>query len=236
MKQTLADTAYKKLLDMIYSLKYQSGDRLVEQQLINELEISRTPVREAIRRLAGDGLVDLSTGTFARIHTFTAKEKQDIGLVRLAIDTTVAPLIVLNASNKDLQDLMSIAADCQRASDQHNIMERIRLDFKFHQVLVALSGNQVFTSGIKRPQYVCLHQSHAGSSAPVLCLSRRRSKDMGSRRDSTAYYRCHSVYSTTLIYYFYIQYFFLKTKRNPQLVLLQAVGFSLYSFSSLSAY
>ena len=55
MKQTLADTAYEKLLDMIYSLKYQSGDRLVEQQLINELEISRTPVREAIRRLAGDG-------------------------------------------------------------------------------------------------------------------------------------------------------------------------------------
>lgn len=47
MKQTLADTAYEKLLDMIYSLKYQSGDRLVEQQLINELEISRTPVRES---------------------------------------------------------------------------------------------------------------------------------------------------------------------------------------------
>lgn len=144
MKQTLADTAYEKLLDMIYSLKYQSGDRLVEQQLINELEISRTPVREAIRRLASDGLVDLSTGTFARIHTFTAKEKQDIGLVRLAIDTTVAPLIVLNASNRDLQDLMSVAADCQRASDRNDIMERIRLDFEFHQVLVNLSGNQVF--------------------------------------------------------------------------------------------
>ena len=66
-------------------------------------------------------------------------------MVRLAIDTTVAPLIVLNASNKDLQDLMSIAADCQRASDRNDIMERIRLDFKFHQVLVELSGNQVFT-------------------------------------------------------------------------------------------
>lgn len=146
MKQTLADTAYEKLLDMIYSQKYRSGDRLVEQQLINELEISRTPVREAIRRLAGDGLVDLSTGTFARIHTFTAKEKQDIGLVRLAIDTVAAPLIVLNASNKDLQDLMTIAADCQRASDRNDIMERIRLDFDFHLTLVSLSGNQVFTN------------------------------------------------------------------------------------------
>lgn len=145
MKQTLASTAYEKLLDMIYSLKYKSGDRLVEQQLINELEISRTPVREAIRRLANDGLVDLSTGTFARVHTFNAKEKQDIGLVRLAIDTVAAPLIVLNASNKDLQDLMTIAADCQRASDQNNIMERIRLDFHFHMTLISLSGNQVFT-------------------------------------------------------------------------------------------
>ena len=47
MKQTLADTAYEKLLDMIYSLKYQSGDRLVEQQLINELEISRTQKRSS---------------------------------------------------------------------------------------------------------------------------------------------------------------------------------------------
>lgn len=158
MKQTLADSAYEQLLEGIYSselrledkddktIKLEGGDKIVEQQVIDLLGISRTPVREAIRRLASDGLVDLCPGTFARVHTFTDKEKQDFGLVRLAIDTVAAPLVVLNGSNRDFQNLMSITTECQRAFDNHDIMGRLRLDFKFHSTLISLSGNHELTN------------------------------------------------------------------------------------------
>lgn len=145
MKQTLADTAYEELLQKIFSLEFQEGEKLVEQQIIDLLGISRTPVREAIRRLAGDGLVDLTPGTFARVHTFSDKEKQDLGLVRLAIDTVAAPLVILNGSNRDFQNLISITTECQRAYDRGDIMERLKLDFKFHTTLVAISGNHELT-------------------------------------------------------------------------------------------
>lgn len=146
MKQTLADTAYEQLLQKIYASELQGGDKIVEQQVIDLLGISRTPVREAIRRLASDGLVDLCPGTFARVHTFSDKEKQDFGLIRLAIDTVAAPLVVLNGSNLDFQNLMSITTECQRAFDNNDIMGRLRLDFEFHSVLVSLSGNHELTN------------------------------------------------------------------------------------------
>ncbi len=141
MKQTLADTAYDQLLDMIYSLELKGGDRIVEQQLIDQLGIGRTPLRQAIQRLASDGLIDLNPGSFSIVHTFTEKEKQDFGLVRLAIDTVATPLVILNGSNKDFQNLMDITIACQKAFERQDIGERIRLDYSFHTQFVALSDN-----------------------------------------------------------------------------------------------
>ena len=141
MKKTLADTAYELLLEKIYNYELPDEDKIVEQQLIEMLGIGRTPVREAIRRLASDGILDLTPGTFAKVHNFTDKEKQDVGLIRLAIDTVAAPLVVLNGSNRDFQDLMAITTKCQEAYDNNDIMGRIKLDYQFHNTLVAISGN-----------------------------------------------------------------------------------------------
>ncbi len=146
MKQTLADTAYAYLLEKIYSSELKSGDKISEQTVIENLNISRTPVREAIRRMASDGLIDFYPGTFARVHTFTSKEKLDMGAVRLAIDSLAAQLAVLNGSNRDFQDLMAVAAKCQRASDEKDFMERIRLDCEFHAALSSISGNRELIS------------------------------------------------------------------------------------------
>ncbi len=142
MKQTLADTAYDQLLNKIYSLELQGGDRIVEQQLTELLGIGRTPLRQAIQRLANDGLIDLNPGTFAVIHSFTEKEKQDYGMVRLAIDTMAAPLAILNGSNRDFQGLMDITIECQKAFERDDIQDRIRLDYAFHTGFVALADNQ----------------------------------------------------------------------------------------------
>ena len=145
MKKTLAETAYEELLDKIYKYELPDPDKIVEQQIIDMLGIGRTPVREAIRRLAADGIIDLNPGTFAKVHEFSDKEKQDVGLVRLAIDTVAAPLVVLNGSNRDFQNLMAITTECQKAHDEGNIMERLRLDFHFHNTLVSIAGNDVLT-------------------------------------------------------------------------------------------
>lgn len=146
MKQTLADTAYNHLLDMIYSAQLCSGDKISEQNIIDRLHISRTPVREAIRHLASDGLIDFYPGTFSRVHTFSPKEKLDMGTVRLAVDSLAAQLSILNGSNRDFQELMALASGCQRAFDENNFLERIRLDCEFHASLSSISGNKELIS------------------------------------------------------------------------------------------
>jgi Transcriptional regulators len=56
---TSAEAVYRKLLHMIFSKQLRSGQRLPEVLLAEQLEVSRTPVREALRRLANEGLVVL---------------------------------------------------------------------------------------------------------------------------------------------------------------------------------
>ena len=146
MKQTLADTAYTYLLDMILTNQIKSGDRIPEQNIISQLNISRTPVREAIRRLVADGIVDLSPGTFALVHRFTKKEMMDMGAIRITIDSLAAQFAILNGSNHDFQNLITLAAECQRAFDNNDIIERIRLDCEFHTMLTTIGGNKELIS------------------------------------------------------------------------------------------
>ena len=111
MKQTLADTAYKKLLDMIYSLKYQSGDRLVEQQLINELEISRTPVREALIELAKTKIIDVQPQCGWRVGLIDHDLVTESRLLRMVLEKLVVERLIAgpDAENEELYPVINPA-------------------------------------------------------------------------------------------------------------------------------
>ncbi len=72
MNSSSADIAYEKMLDMISRREIKSGDKITETTIASQLGMSRTPVREAIRRLQQDGLVEVrkNQGSFLRKYTY----------------------------------------------------------------------------------------------------------------------------------------------------------------------
>jgi DNA-binding GntR family transcriptional regulator len=85
------------------------GDRLNEVEIAGELGVSRGPIREALQRLASDGLVELQAHRGAFVRRLGPEEVRDLFEVRLALETTVARLAAGRATDAQLADLDALA-------------------------------------------------------------------------------------------------------------------------------
>ena len=141
--QTSAQTAYEQILQMILTRKIRSGEKLTEERLTDLLGVSRTPVREAIRKLADAGMVVVYPNRQSEVVTLNEAAIQELGTVRMALDVLAAQLAVLNGSNADFMRLRKIADACYEAAKQGDIYERIRLDCDFHLMLTEIGRNSV---------------------------------------------------------------------------------------------
>lgn len=104
------DVAYAALRDRILSGDLPPGSRLVQHELAAALGMSLTPLREAIRRLDGEGLVDLDTHRDVRVAAMDATEARQLLEVRLWLDPAAAELAAQRRTDADLTALRAAAA------------------------------------------------------------------------------------------------------------------------------
>jgi len=142
LKTALSNVACDYILEKIFSFELVGGMKIFEQDIVDKLSISRTPVREAMRRLAVDGILDMAPNKCAIVHTFTPQECFDMGLVRMTIDSLAVQLAILKGSNLDFHKLMMLASECEKYSMAGDIKNRIKYDCDFHTALVEVGGNQ----------------------------------------------------------------------------------------------
>jgi DNA-binding GntR family transcriptional regulator len=90
----VSDHVYRMLRHAVVSGAMPPGTRIVEAALASQLEVSRTPIRDALRRLEGDGLLERSGARGLVVSTLTADDIEDIFLLRATLDRAVAKLLV----------------------------------------------------------------------------------------------------------------------------------------------
>lgn len=134
---------YNYIKEQILRHKILPGEKIPEQEIAKALGISRTPVREAIRRLAWEGLVKLDINRGANVIVLDEAMMQDLALVRIKNDELVIPLAIYNGSPRDFEQLREIAAACMEANDQGNMYQRHALDTQFHLKIVEIAKNEV---------------------------------------------------------------------------------------------
>src|SRR3546814_17456473 len=105
MPASLADQAYQGLLAAIAEGRLKPGERVRETALAEELGISRTPIREALQRLARDGLVQLDARSGARVTELSLAAIQELYDLREILEGSTARLAALGATANDLQRL-----------------------------------------------------------------------------------------------------------------------------------
>lgn len=139
--QTLNWHVYNDVIRLISSGRYPPGSRLDEQQIAQELGVSRTPLREAISKLVKVGLIEHRPyrGNFVRL--FTAKEVFDLYEVRKGLEPMAVRLAIPHLTDESVAELRRILAEIDRALNAGDIDAYGLSDQQFHGVIAELSGN-----------------------------------------------------------------------------------------------
>ena len=139
--QTLNEAVYQYILDQILSMKFKSGDKIPEAKIANDFGTSRTPIREALHRLADDGIINIYPNRTAEVAHWDDETIRQIGLMRIQLDVLAAKLAVYHGSNADFAQMFQHAELCLKAGREGNIAKRIREDCAFHCDLSRISKN-----------------------------------------------------------------------------------------------
>ena len=139
----LSEPVYEHLIEMILSLKLKPGEKVPEAKIAKQFGISRTPIREALRKLSNDGLIRIYPNRYAEVVTFDDDYVRQVGELRIAIDRIVIKLVIHYGSNADFMRLTQFADQCSKAAKEGNLTERIKADIEFHMELAQISRNQL---------------------------------------------------------------------------------------------
>ncbi len=139
---SLADQVFERLEDDILTGKYQRGATLTENHLSEDMGVSRTPIREAIRRLEQERLIEISKKGIV-ILGITNEDIRDIYEIRLRIEGLAAASAAKSKNKENLAELKE-ALDLQEYYVTKEEPDRIKhMDSRFHELLYRLSGSAV---------------------------------------------------------------------------------------------
>ena len=140
---SLADQVFDHLENDILSGKYQRGEILTETKLSTELGVSRTPIREALRRLEQEHIIEES-GKGSVVIGINEKDLEDIFMIRKSLECQVAALAAKNRTEEQLKQLRE-ALEFQEFYLNKKDPDQIKLmDSRFHETLYKLSGSTAF--------------------------------------------------------------------------------------------
>lgn len=145
----LGDAVYQVLYGSIISLDLEPGTVLSETALAKELEVSRTPIRNALLRLAGEGLLEETNGQPFTVAGFKQVECQQLMEARIAIEAQAAYWAAERISGRQLLALKTHMEAMSRAFDAWDVREMVSTDSAFHQTIVDAAGN-AFLSALYR--------------------------------------------------------------------------------------
>ena len=136
----IREIAYETLKHAIITGEIAAGIRIVETEYANKLHISRTPLREALRKLERDGLVEYVIRRGVVVRAFTIEDVEEIYTIRNALEIITLPAIIKNATPKDIKSMREKLQEMDRVMAEGNIDRLSSLAREFHDQLTAISG------------------------------------------------------------------------------------------------
>ena len=137
----LRDVVFNTLRQAILKGELEPGERLMEIQLAERLGVSRTPIREAIRKLELEGLVIMVPRKGAEVAKITEKDLNDVLEVRCALEELAVELACKKITKAQVEKLESTLATFKVAIHGKNLTEMAEMDEKFHMVIYEATGN-----------------------------------------------------------------------------------------------
>lgn len=143
--QSLHEQTYQTLRTAILSGELASGDRLVETQLADSLQVSRTPIREAIRQLQRESLIVADDNGALRVARLSIADAGHLYDCRIALEQVSVAAACSHATTDQLEQLDLAIQQAEKSTEQepHQLTnyQLLHLDYQFHRLLAESSAN-----------------------------------------------------------------------------------------------
>lgn len=142
--KSLREQVYQALRKIILAGDLASGERIVETQLAQQLQVSRTPVREAIGQLQQEKLIVSSLNGGFQVATLSVDDAIQLYDCRIALEQLAIASACERSTPQQLKQLENYVLSAEAVSElnQLNSLERLELDYQFHRLIAKISGNQ----------------------------------------------------------------------------------------------
>lgn len=138
----LREVVYETLREAIRNGALAPGERLMEIQLAEELGVSRTPVREAIRKLELESFVVMLPRRGTYVANLSLKDINEVFEIRAALDGLAAGLAAERITEEELEQMERLMVEIADHIEQHNNQKIVEVDEAFHDILYRASRNE----------------------------------------------------------------------------------------------
>ena len=138
----LRDVVFNTLRQAILTGELKPGERLMEIHLADKLGVSRTPIREAIRKLELEGLVTMIPRKGAEVAQITEKSMNDVLEVRRSMDALCVELACERITDEETEQLRQACVAFETAVKTRDVKKIAQADVELHDIIVKATGNQ----------------------------------------------------------------------------------------------
>ncbi|SJZ36016.1 DNA-binding transcriptional regulator, GntR family [Enhydrobacter aerosaccus] len=146
---TLPEAAAERLRTLIIEGELAPGARLNERELSERLGVSRTPLREAFRMLAADGLLVQLPNRGAQVVALSRDDVRHAFEVMAALEGLSGELAAARVTGQDVEELQTLQAEMEQAHERHDLPTYYRVNRAIHERINGIAGNPILTQTFK---------------------------------------------------------------------------------------
>lgn len=136
-----SEQVYQYVKNQIMRNQLKPGQKILEDEIADILQTSRTPVREALRKLSNEGLVTIYPKRHTEVTFFTPEKASSLGLIRMSQDILSGHLAIYYGSDAEFAQLRTLAAICEKYQQSNDLYGRISADRDFHLYITSIGKN-----------------------------------------------------------------------------------------------
>jgi len=187
---SMSDRAYGIIEELIVMLELEPGQMISESMLVEQFGIGRTPVREALQRLAREGLVNILPRRGMQVSTINVEEHLELLRTRRAVESLMAELACERATDEEIREFRRIAEGLEQAARDDDETAFVRLDQELNNLLAHSARNQFADKAMQLMQglsrrFWCYQAKYIADLPPCARLHARQARAI-SRRQSDA--------------------------------------------------
>ncbi|OAB41287.1 GntR family transcriptional regulator [Paenibacillus antarcticus] len=186
-RSTLRDQIYDSLKSGIVTLQFSPGQKLSDAELAVQFGVSRTPVREALKRLEDEGLIQSFPGSITRVAPLNETQAAQALVVVASLHVLTVRSSVLSLTNEHISRLEETNLRLQQALETQNLEQVIQEDDAFHAIFVKVAANPEIEAVLERitPKLRRLELAKLGSQSELNSVSEHKDIIAACREGNT---------------------------------------------------